>query len=58
MITFPILAILLLLQAYCYYLGPDRSDTVTPLFLGLALYAVSLMGSVIWQSVSVSELGA
>ncbi|MDP9086044.1 MAG: hypothetical protein M3N02_04660 [Pseudomonadota bacterium] len=58
LITFPMLAIVLLLYAYSCYLGLDRGDTVTPLFLALAAFAVSVIGSIIWQRVFVSELGA
>jgi hypothetical protein len=57
-VVFVILAVELSLYGLSVYLGDDLRDRVTPLLLGAVGFAIGIAGSLWWQRVFVSELGA
>lgn len=58
LVALPMLAVVLGLYALSMWFGDGRADRVTPLLLGSFAFVVGVIGSIIWQRVFVSELGA
>lgn len=57
-VAFAILAVELLLYGLSVHFGDSLHDQVTPILLGLAGIVLGVAGSVWWQRVFVSEMGA
>jgi len=58
LVTFPILALILLLYAASYHFALDRGQPMVSLALAAASFVIGYIGSTIWQRVFVRELGA
>jgi hypothetical protein len=58
LVTFPMLALILLLYAASCYAALDRGMPAISLALAAASFVIGYIGSVIWQRVFVRELGA
>lgn len=57
-VAFAILVVELSLYGLSVYLGDNLHDHLTPLLLGLVGLVIGIAGSVWWQRVFVSEMGA
>ncbi|HEX7851071.1 MAG TPA: hypothetical protein VF485_15180 [Sphingomonas sp.] len=58
MVTFPMLALILMLYAASCYAALDRGRPMISLALAAVSFMIGYIGSVIWQRVFVRELGA
>jgi hypothetical protein len=58
LVTFPLLAMILILYAASCYFALDRHQSAVSLALAAASFVVGYIGSTIWQRVFVRELGA
>lgn len=58
LVTFGIIALWLPLYSLGVYYGLELHNHVMPLLVGLAAFVLATIGSVIWQRVFVSEMGA
>jgi hypothetical protein len=58
LVTFPILALILLLYAASCHFALDRGQPMVSLALAAASFVIGYIGSTIWQRVFVRELGA
>lgn len=58
LVTFPMLALILLLYAASCYFALDRGQPMVSLALALGSFVIGYIGSTIWQRVFVRELGA
>jgi hypothetical protein len=57
LVTFPMLAVILVLYGTSFYYGDTRDRPVISLVLAVAAFGIGYLGSVIWQKVFVRELG-
>lgn len=58
LVTFPMLALILLLYAASCYFALDRGQPMVSLALAAVSFVIGYIGSTIWQRVFVRELGA
>lgn len=57
-VTFPMLALILLLYAASFYFGDTRKQPAISVALATASFVIGYLGSMLWQRVFVRELGA
>ena len=58
LVTFGILAVVMVLYAFSVHAALTNGDRITPVILGLAAAVLATLGSVQWQRVFVREMGA